>query len=195
MNLKMLGLAALAAMAFAAFAASPASATTLEVNGVTQNSSVSLSASLESGTSAVLARTDGSLANTCDNSTVAGKTETTFTGTKVTGDVSTLTFGSCTRTVTVDTKGSLYVEHISGTTNGTVFSEEAEVTVKTPFFEPEVNCKTGAGTDIGTLTGKKTGEIATMDINAVLNCGFLLPSATWKGSYIVTSPTGLGVSA
>jgi hypothetical protein len=32
-----------------------------------------------------------------------------------------------------------------------------------------------------------------MDINAVLNCGFLLPSATWKGSYTVSS--ALGVSA
>jgi hypothetical protein len=26
-----------------------------------------------------------------------------------------------------------------------------------------------------------------MDINAVLNCGFFLPSAKWEGSYTVTS--------
>jgi hypothetical protein len=201
---KILGVAAVAAMALMAFAAS-ASATTLEVNGVTQNSSVSLSASLESGTSATLARTDGSLANTCTESAVAGKTEevknekgeveVSFTGTKVTGAVSSLTFNKCTKTVTVDKPGKLYVEKSTGTnTNGTVFSEEAEVTVQTPLFEPEVNCKTGTGVDIGTLKGVSSGT-ATMEINAVLNCGFLLPSATWKGSYTVTSPTGLGVSA
>jgi hypothetical protein len=109
----------------------------------------------------------------------------------VTGAVSSLTFGSCTKTVTVDKAGKLYVEYTSGT-NGTVFSEEAEVTVLTPLFEAEVNCKTGTGTDIGTLTGVASGT-ATMDINAVLNCGFLLPSATWKGSYTVSS--ALGVSA
>jgi hypothetical protein len=75
-----------------------------------------------------------------------------------------------------------------------VFSEEAEVTVLTPLFEAEVNCKTLERTDLGTVTGVQEGS-ATMDINGVLNCGFLLPSATLKGSYYITSPTGLGVSA
>jgi hypothetical protein len=189
--LKMLGLAAVAAMALMAFAAGTASATTLEVNGVTQNKAVALSASIEPGTSAVLSRTDGSLANTCTTSNVAGTTSV-FTGTKVTGALSTLTFESCTRPVTVHQKGQLYVEHEAGTTHGTVFSENAEVTVGTPFGT--VNCKTGAGTDVGTLTGVASGS-ATMHINAVLNCGFLLPSASWKGAYTVTSPSGLGVSA
>ncbi|HEX6204942.1 MAG TPA: hypothetical protein VFZ29_03950, partial [Solirubrobacterales bacterium] len=81
---------------------------------------------------------------------------------------------------------------IPGTTNGTVFSEEAEITVGSPFGT--LNCKTNAGVDLGTLTGTKEGH-ATIDVNAVLNCGFLMPSATLKGTYTVTSPTGLGVSA
>jgi len=34
-----------------------------------------------------------------------------------------------------------------------------------------------------------------MDINGVLNCGFFLPSAKWEGTYTVTSPEGLGVTA
>ncbi|HEX6206458.1 MAG TPA: hypothetical protein VFZ29_11700 [Solirubrobacterales bacterium] len=194
MKLKIVGLAALAATALTAFAASTASATTLEVNGVTQNSSVSLSGSAESGTSWTLARTDGSLANTCTTSNIEAATSSPFTGTKVTGAVSTLTLSGCSETVTVDKTGKLYVQHITGTTNGTVSSEEAEVTVKTPFGN-HLNCKTGAGTDIGTLTGVSSGN-ATMDINAVLNCGFLLPSAIWKGSYTITSTGGsLGVSA
>ncbi|HEX6206457.1 MAG TPA: hypothetical protein VFZ29_11695 [Solirubrobacterales bacterium] len=193
MKLKNIGLAALAAMALAAFAASTASATTLELNGVTKNASVDFSASAESGTSFVVARTDGSLANTCTTSTIAGATSSKVTGTIVTGAVSSLSFGSCSETVTVDDNGRLYIEYTSGT-NGTVFSEEAEVTIKTPFGN-HVNCKTGGGTDLGTLTGKASGT-ATLDVNAVLNCGFLLPSATWKGSYTVTSTGGsLGVSA
>lgn len=193
--LKMLGLAAIAAMALTAFAASTASATTLEVNGATQNKAVTLQASVEPGSTVILSRTDGTLANTCSTSNVEGTTET-FTGTKVTSkELSLLTFETCLRTVTVDRPGRLYIEHIAGTTNGTVFSEEAEVTVLTPFGGTEVNCKTGTGTHLGTLTGKAAGAEATMDINAVLNCGFLLPSAKWTGSYTVTSPTGLGVSA
>jgi hypothetical protein len=185
-------------MAFLAFAAS-ASATTLEVNGVTQNSSVSLSASRETGFSATLARTDGSLANTCTTSTVEGTTSSPFTGTKVTAAISSLTFGNCTRTVTVDKAGQLYVEHIAGTTNGTVFSENAEVTVLTPLFGAEVNCKTGEGVDIGLITGATTKSnpepLATIDIDAVCNCGFLLPSATWSGKYWLTGPADFGISA
>ena len=213
--LKILGLAAVAAMAFTAFAASSASATTLEVGGVAKDEAVTISASIETETSAVLSRTDGSLANTCTISGAHGTTEIVkdgagnviddFTGPRVTGALSSLTFAECSRPVTVHKAGQLYIEYDpiieehpdkkvteTATTNGTVFSENAEVTVSTPFGT--VNCKTGTGTDIGTLTGVKEGN-ATMHINAVLNCGFLLPSASWKGAYTITSPTGLGVTA
>jgi hypothetical protein len=216
--LKILGLAAVAALALTAFAASSASATTLEVGGVKQTGAVTIEASLATGTKAVLSRTDGSLANECTESVTHGTT-TVFTGSVVTGPLTGhthqertegrmgLTFGNCTRPVTVHDPGTLSIEHkpveivedpdgkkteIATPTNGTVFSENAEVTVSTPFGT--VNCKTGAGTDIGTLTGVKEGH-ATMHINAVLNCGFLLPSALWRGTYTVTSPTGLGVVA
>lgn len=194
--LKMLGLAAIAATALTAFTAGSASATTLEVGGEAKNSSVTISASIAAGNSAILARTDGTLANTCTASTVAGATASPFTGTKVTGAISTLSWSGCSAgNPTVHQKGQLYVEHEAPTTNGKVFSENAEVTVPTSLGFT-VNCKTGAGTEVGTLTG--TGDVtkhAIMHVNAVLNCGFLLPSATWKGTYTVTSPTGLGVSA
>ncbi len=188
--LKMLGLAAVAAMAMTAFTAGSASATTLEIGGVTQNGSVAISASLEGGTSAVLSRTDGSLANTCTKSTVKGSTET-VTGATVTGAIAKndLTFTSCTRPVEVHKGGTLHVAHTSGT-NGTVTSSGAEVTVSSIFGT--LNCKTGEGAHLGTLTGVKEGH-ATMDISAVLNCG-IVPSATWNGTYTVTSPTGLGVT-
>jgi hypothetical protein len=195
-HLKILGLAAVAAMASTALAASSASATTLEVGGVTQNSAVTFTMSMGTGTSTVLARTDGSLANTCSTST-AHVTTSIVTGGRVTGPLSSFTFESCTRPLTTHKPGKLYIEHEAGTTNGTVFSEETQVTMGTPFGT--VNCQTGAGTDIGTLTGATTAQNpsahAKLDVNAVTNCGFLLPSALWVGSYTVTSPTDLGVSA
>jgi hypothetical protein len=186
---KMFGLLAVAALALMAFA-STASATTLETNGVKNTSAVTIEASLESGTSAVLQKTDGSFANTCTASSVIGKDSTSTTGTAVSGPVSTLTFTSCTNEkVVVDAAGSLSVENIAGTTNGTVKSSSAKVTVPSPFGS--LTCETGTGNDIGTLTGKASGQ-ATMDINAVLNCGFLAPSTTWTGSYLVTSgPNGV----
>lgn len=53
---------------------------------------------------------------------------------------------------------------------------------------------TGEGVDLGTLTGVAIGH-ATLELKAVMNCGFLVPSALWGGTYVITSPTGFGVSA
>ena len=210
--LKMLGIAAVAAMSFMAFAVSSASATTLEVNGSTVTTQT-ITASLKSGTKAVLARTDGSLANECAVShghgiaetqvdEVAGVKTWTVTG-PFTGHTAKqkeegqkpedgLSFSSCTRPVTVHDPGTLKVDWTSGT-DGTVTSEGADVTVGSPFGT--LTCKTGEGTPIGTLTGTDgtPAEHAELDVSAVLNCGFLVPSATWKGTYVVTTPTKLGV--
>ena len=190
-HLKALGLASVSAMALMAFTAGSASATTLEVGGATTNSSVTIEASLASGTGVAWLRTDLTVANTCWSSSVAGSTSSPFTGTTVTGPVSSMTFTECTRPVTVHKAGTLHVQH-TGTTNGTVSSSGTEVTVGSPFGT--LNCKTGAGVDIGTLTGTASGH-ATIDLKAVMNCGFLVPSALWGGTYVITSPTGLGVSA
>ncbi len=191
MKLKALGLAAAAAMAFTAFAASSASATTLEVGGFTQNQAVTIEASLVAGTSTVTSRTDGSLAHTCTQSTIKGSTVSPFTGTTVTAPLSSMTFTNCTRPFTVHKPGTLHIQHIAGTTDGTVISSETEAT-KVSIFGT-LTCKTGAGTHIGRLTGTASGH-ARIHINAVLDCG-IVPSVTWKGTYTVTSPTGLGVSA
>jgi hypothetical protein len=192
--LKILGLAAVAAMALMAMA-STASATTLEVKGVKQNASVTLKSSIEAGTSAVLKDELGSTTDTCTGSEVEGKTEssgtTTFTSADVGGKVGKLTFSGCSHTTDVVANGSLSVTWIKNTTNGTVSSANAEVTVRSTFFGVTANCKTGAGTDIGTLTGKASGQ-ATMDINGTLDCGSL-GNGFWTGSYVVTSPEGLGV--
>jgi hypothetical protein len=202
--LKILGLAAVAAMAMMAFTAGSASATTLEVNGVTTNDSVTITASLKPKTVAVLRDTAGFSKNECSESHAHGVTEV-YTGTYVSGPLtghthaentagiepsSGLSFGGCTRPVTVERPGTLLIDWISGT-NGTVTSKEAIVKVGSAIGT--LNCNTGEGTDIGTLTGVASGH-ATMDINGVINCG-IIPSAKWEGTYIITTPTGLGVSS
>ena len=190
--LKMVGLSAFAVSALIVFAgAGTASATTLEVNGTTQSSNVTISASLEKGTSALLKDSLGTTTDTCTASTVHGTT-TVFTGTTVSGPIQSLTFSGCSHTTDVLAAGSLSIDRIENTTNGTVTSSGAEVQVKSTFFGITATCKTGAGTDIGTLTGKPTGLQATMDINATIDCGSL-GNSSWTGSYLVTSPSGLGV--
>ncbi|HEV2858708.1 MAG TPA: hypothetical protein VGW80_09935 [Solirubrobacterales bacterium] len=172
-----------------------AAATTLEVAGVGRSESIAIKSSLKSGTTARLDDTGGAFANTCTESTVEGKTEAPFSGPTVGGKVSSLSFSSCTEEkVVVDESGSLTVERIAGSTNGTVRSIGAKVTTPSPFGS--LTCVTAAspGTDIGKLTGVASGT-ATVDINAVLNCGFFLPSARWEGTYTVTSPEGLGVTS
>jgi hypothetical protein len=191
-HLKMIATVAMAAMAVALVGAGSASATTLEVGGVTKNEAVTIVGSLQKETRLVLARTDGSLANECAVFAIEGTAVSPFTGTEVAGTGKTLAFGECTRPVTAHQTGTLIGKHITGTTNATMSSAGAEVTVGSPFGT--LNCKTGAGVDIGVLTGTATGH-ATLHINAVLNCGFLVPSATMKGTATVTSPTGVGASA
>jgi hypothetical protein len=192
---KMFGLVAVAALALMAFA-STASATTLEIAGVKQTTDVTIEATLNG--SATLSDTTNSFANTCTKSTVEGNDSTSTTGTNVSGPISILSFSSCTHpTVVVHKPGTLSIDRIGETTNGTVRSSGAEVTVPATIGTSliTVNCKTSE-TDLGTFTGvPKATEHATIHINAVLNCGFFLPSAKWVGTYTVTSPTGLGVTA
>ncbi|HEX3040905.1 MAG TPA: hypothetical protein VHP56_02295 [Solirubrobacterales bacterium] len=189
-HLKMLGLAAVAATALMAFAAGPASATTLSINGVTQTGAVAIEASIAAGNSAILKDTSGFSQNTCTTSVAKGSTDTK-TGEAVTGKLSSLTFSNCTRTVTVHKPGALEILWISGSTNGTVYSENAQVTSGSPIGI--LNCTTGETTHIGTLTGIASGS-ATMHINALINCG-IISSAKWEGTYTITSPSGLGVEA
>jgi hypothetical protein len=210
--LKMLGLAAVAAMALmAVVGAGTASATTLEVGGTAKNEAVTIEASLKTGTSALLKDEFGTTTDTCTVSAVKGTTtwvkdenpeiaptDNKFTGFEVGGPLSALTFEKCTHTTTVLSKGNLWVKWIPTTkkeeeegkksTNGTVSSSGAEVTVQSTFFGASAVCKTGAGTTIGTATGVKEGS-ATIDINASINCG-ILGSSSWTGTYVTTGAEG-----
>jgi hypothetical protein len=181
------GLAAVAAIALSAFATTSASATTFEIGGTAKNEAVTFSASLKSGGTTKVTNTSEAFHNTCTASTITGTTSV-FTGTRVTGALSTFTLDQClVGKVTVHLKGQLYVEHEAGTTAGLVYSENAELTVPS-IAGYTLTCKTGTGTLIGTM-----GE-GTLKVAAQINCGFFLPSALWLGTYTVTT-AGLGVTA
>jgi len=181
--LKMIGLTGIVAMATLASTVGTASATTFEAGGVAQNKQLGISATATEFIS--LATTSGSPINSCAASTIMGQTSV-FTGPKVTAGLSAMTFTMCNFPITVDTLGQLYFEWESGTTNANVFSENAKLTSGTPYGFT-MTCETNAGTQIGTLTGATTASNpsteAILDLNGVLNCGFLLPSVTLKGKY------------
>jgi hypothetical protein len=182
---RILGVVPVAALALMAFASS-ASATTLSVGGVTKTGAITIEASLKSGTSTLLTDTSGFFANTCTTSTASGSDSIRTTGAEVEGPIATISWGTaatpCTKgNPTVHTKGTLSAERIGTTTNGTVKSKGAHVTI--PSALGLLSCTTAAsGEDIGTLTGVSAGN-AVMDINAVLGCGI---TTKWTGTYILT---------
>jgi hypothetical protein len=189
-HLKTLGLAAVAAMALTGISASSAAATTFEVGGTAKNASITITGSLEKEASAKLEDTTGTIHNTCVEGEGTASTESPFTGEAVGGANLSKSLGSCTRPITLHKTGSIRVEHIASTTNGTVVSVGAEITSSTSLGT--INCKTGAGTVMGVLTGKASGQ-ATLDVNAVVNCGFLLPSTKVSGVFVATTPEAFGV--
>lgn len=196
MKLKVFGLTGFCVAALLALSVSSASATTFEIQEVTYNQSTLVSLSLAPGTTLTLKTPTGEyLINTCKESQLEGITTSPYSDSTVTMPLTNLTFSGCQRMMTVHKPGQLYLEHIPGSTDGTVVWENAELTFTFGSGQyPTPVCKTGAGVDIGIFTGTNTGQ-ATLDVNAVINCGFLFPALVWKGTYVVTLPSGLGVSA
>ena len=199
--LKIIGLAAVAAMALTAFVgAGTASAQTLYTYTTPSENdptpvATELVSTLEAGTSAILKDTLGGVNDTCTGSEVKGKIGTNTT-TDAGGAISHLTFTGCSHTTHVLANGELEIKNIAGTTNGTVVSKGAQVTIKSTIFGVSCTANTGAGTTIGTLTGAKAHTAkATMDINGVITLENGCGDSTWTGKYEVTSPVGLTVDS
>jgi hypothetical protein len=188
--LKMFGLAVIASACLSAIGVDTASATTLEVGGVAKNQSVSITATLKSGTSMILKDEFGTTTETCTGSEMKGSTTSPFTGTSVTWILALVLTNNCTHTDVVLALGIIHFYWLSGT-NAKVVSSGAETTIQSTFFGSSAVCKTGTGTTIGTLTGVKEGS-ATLDVSATMNCG-ILGNSSWTGTYSITSPTGFGV--
>ena len=196
--LKILGLAAVAAMALTAFlGAGTASASNLRIfgSGTNLGTGTAIEATLESGNSALLEDAFGFTATTCTGSTVNGTIERVTPAGQPKGKIGTLTFTGCPEkhAVKVLANGELEVRNIAGTTNGTVFSSGAKVSVFNTLLNQTCVAETGEGTDLGTLTGATSAAgKATMDINGLIPLsGCSASNARWTGKYEVTKPVGL----
>jgi hypothetical protein len=194
--MKILGLAAIAAMALTAFlGVGTAGASSIKVFGAAGSlpAGTVIEASLEAGNSAVLEDSFGLTGTTCTGSTVAGTMSRVTPAGSPKGALSTLTFTPCPHTVDVESKGELEVRNIAGTTNGTVFSIGAKVKVFSTLLNQSCIANTGAGTDLGTMTGATAaGSKATMDISASIPLeGCSAASSKWTGKYEVSKPLGL----
>jgi hypothetical protein len=206
--LKIIGLAAVAAMVLMAFAGS-ASATVLKKGPTTMAVGEEIKATLASGTSSKLITDPLSgepiTLNTCTTSSVTGKITNAGSSTStVVGSIekANLTWSNCVSgSVTTIEGGTLEVHSISGTTNGTLTAKSLKITVNTIL--DACTYTAGTGTHMGTLTGTSdTTKHATMDISATVtrvtpdpDNGTCPETAIWKGTYTVTSPTGLNVEA
>ncbi len=184
--------------------AAPASATELYGTAPpndTLGAGTEITATLKSSTSLLLKDTLGGANDTCTSSEVKNKIETAGSSTtNPSGKVSGLTFSSCSHTTTVIKNadgffGELEIKNIAGTTNGTVISKGTRVTVKSTIFGVSCVANTGAGTTLGTLTGAKSSEVGTLDVNAVITMENGCGDSTLTGTYLITSPTGLMVEA
>jgi hypothetical protein len=166
-----------------------ASATTLEVGGVKKNESVVMEAVSTNWTT--LKSTMGETVNTCD---LQFKVATTspYTGATVHGKITSIT-GLCSHLRTINSPGTLSIASIPGTTNGTVTASGLSWKIRSTTFGIDVDCNSGEGAHIGTITGVAGGH-ATLHTNGVLNCGFFVPSAKLEGTFMIRSPTGFGVA-
>ncbi|MGN6274311.1 MAG: DUF6531 domain-containing protein, partial [Solirubrobacterales bacterium] len=137
--------------------------------------------------------TSASVLDTCAGSTLKAKTTNKGSATEaVKANVEELTWKECSNTTDTLKLGSLQIDWISGTDNGTLTSSGTEWTTNTIFG----TCTYGTGTDLGTVTG---GSPAKISINAVISKtagGFACPSdAVWKAGYTVTNPKPLYVAS
>jgi hypothetical protein len=197
--LKKSGLASATALVLLALAGPGAASGTelyrfTDVANETQLIGSMITGSLKAGSSLALLTTSNESISTCTGSEIGAKLASPGgEAAHPRGYVGALTFSGCSHSTTVHQKGSLTIEHIAGTPNGTVRSFGMEVTVWSTDIGVYLNCRTGAGTHMGTLTGASNEGHATLDIDAAVNCGHI--SARLTGTYTITSPTGLNVEA
>jgi hypothetical protein len=198
-QLKMFGLVLIAALGLSILAgAGAAQATVLCTTADTAECTMLypggtvVNLSLKSGTTMVVEATSGSLEDTCSGATVKG-TVGVEAGEAASIELSEWSWSSCTQPTTGFTAGSLDIEHIVGTQNGTVIGKGTEWTVEA--FK--VNCIYGlaSGTDLGVLTG---GAEPVLDLNAIIkkkSGSFLCPSdSVLTANLVVTEPHALYVS-
>lgn len=195
---KILGLLAVAATALMAFAATASADIATSPTGTVYTGSIVA----EAEGHAVL---DNPVAKIECASKVEGTLTTHGKDVKVSGPISSLTFGSPVGTctggwhVTVLEAGVLSVD-AQANGHGDVFSKGATVESTIKAGESTITCRYATNTTtVGTLTPNGDG-MATMDISAAIPfhsgspfCGS--GATTWTGSYTITTPGSLSFDA
>jgi hypothetical protein len=202
--LKALGLAAVAAMVVTAFlGAGSASATVLCKTALQEGCAASgwdYSAGTEIDISLVFTTstrgTGGELLDTCTEGTNKGSTTNTGSSNEtVDWNLTEFRSSNCTTTTDTVSNGSLEVHWISGGTNGTVTVKGTQATKQLSG----VSCLYGppaGGTTLGTLEGGSEPKLHVEAVLPKLSGSFICaPDVVWNGSYVVTSPQPLYVSA
>jgi hypothetical protein len=208
---KMLGLAAIAAAALMAFVgASSASATVLcNVEGTGSPTGTTCPAGhaygagtkIEGANSGVVKLDTTFKTVECNKSTISGEISGEGSATEtVTGPEGTLTFTECNCTVNVLKAGKLEIHWISGTHNGTLTSNESEVTVTCSTIFGSVHCIYVTENDsIGDLTASATQTSAaifhsTAVIKRKATNSLCSEESTWTATYSLSSPKPLYVT-
>ena len=205
-SFKMLSLAAMAAISLMALVGAGTASATELYKLTSPNPSDTLGAgtelemSMKTGTSALWKETyEGEFlgnVETCLNGSTRIKIESAGGGEGVhpAGKLVGAGFGFCAHWVTVLKPGQIEIQHIPGTTNGTVISKEAEVTITSTIFGVSCVTKTGAGTKTGTLTGATSSTgFATFDVAASNVPYGICGTIDATGTFTVTKPAGLVV--
>lgn len=209
--LKKWALAAAVSMAFMAIlGTAPASATelykyTTPSANDTLGAGTTITATLSSGSSLRLEETkfaEQLTLQTCSLAQLNAKIENAGGAeSHASGKLTNFATGFCAQQWGLLNPGELEFEHIAGTTNARVISRNMETTFFSVVFGISCVFKTGAGTELGVLTGasSSTGH-ATLHVNALL--GYTGPAGVFPcgdgrltGTFTVTTPTGLVAEA
>lgn len=152
---------------------------------------------LEKGTSMLAEDSFGLTASTCSGAVIQGQIDRVTPTGQPRGKVSTFDRSNCGHTVDTEANGELEIRNIAGTTNGTVFSMGAKAKTFNTLLNQNCIGNTGAGTDIGTLTGAKSAtDKATIDVSGLIPLeGCSASSVRITGTMEVVTPIGLIVEA
>lgn len=195
-HLKLLGLSAIFALGLIATvgpgAAQATTFCTATSCSTTYSAGTSIEATLESGSTLRITDESANTLSTCTSSVISLKTNQT-TGSSISGNLGTLSWGNCSTTTDTVVNGSIEFTWASGS-NATVVKRDTQVTIK--IFG--VSCTYGAGilgTHLGDLTGGSEPILELESEITKVSGSFLCPSHSGlDATYIVTAPHALFVA-
>jgi hypothetical protein len=155
-----------------------------------------LSMSMKSGTSMILRdQFTQKVIGTCTRAELQGKTETAGgEAAHPSGSFSAVSLTNCTHTTHMVANGGFEIQHLAGTTNGTVAINGLKFKIKDTIFGLE--CTVALSGTVGTLTGATSATgTATLDIVKALVSWGLCGTAELTATFSITTPTGLIVEA